>query len=107
MPFDAGYSPHLELLGISTVAANQSVEKVTKNALEILTASGLHHIGTRILRDELICDLHYTTHLMNHAINLALVCRSLPGAEQAAAEAGESIYLTQHCPRPASSYTFC
>lgn len=41
----AGYHPHLEVIGISTVAANQTVEKVTKNALEILSVAGLDRIG--------------------------------------------------------------
>lgn len=41
----AGYSPDILLLGISTVAANQAVEKVTLNALQILDAAGLSHIG--------------------------------------------------------------
>lgn len=41
----AGYSPDVLLLGISTVAANQAVEKVTLNALQILDAAGLSQIG--------------------------------------------------------------
>ena len=40
----AGYSPSLELLGVSTVAGNQTVEKVTDNALRVLAAAGLQHI---------------------------------------------------------------
>jgi purine nucleosidase len=40
----AGYSPMLELLGVSTVAGNQSVEKMTDNALRVLAAAGLPHI---------------------------------------------------------------
>ena len=49
-----GYSPYIELLGISTIAANQSVEKVTKNALEVLSACGLD-VGKNIL--VLLCVL--------------------------------------------------
>ncbi|KAG1670981.1 hypothetical protein FOA52_014370 [Chlamydomonas sp. UWO 241] len=41
----AGHDPRLELLGISTVAGNQTVEKVTQNALDVLAAAGLHGIG--------------------------------------------------------------
>ena len=37
----AGYNPKSELLGISTVAGNQTVEKVTDNALRVLHAAGM------------------------------------------------------------------
>ncbi|CAL5224804.1 g7549 [Coccomyxa viridis] len=40
----AGYDSRLRLLGVSTVAGNQTVEKVTLNALGLLTAAGLHSI---------------------------------------------------------------
>eukprot|EP00878_Enallax_costatus_P031411 GHUV01034353.1.p1 GENE.GHUV01034353.1~~GHUV01034353.1.p1 ORF type:complete len:217 (+),score=31.85 GHUV01034353.1:1337-1987(+) len=43
----AGYSPALKLLGISTVASNQVVEKTTRNALDVLDLCGLSHVGTR------------------------------------------------------------
>lgn len=35
----------MKLLGISTVAGNQTVEKVTQNALDVLQAAGLPHVG--------------------------------------------------------------
>lgn len=41
----AGHHPAVELLGISTVAGNQTAEKVTENALRVLHATGLSHIG--------------------------------------------------------------
>eukprot|EP00878_Enallax_costatus_P044648 GHUV01053349.1.p1 GENE.GHUV01053349.1~~GHUV01053349.1.p1 ORF type:complete len:261 (+),score=52.90 GHUV01053349.1:1337-2119(+) len=41
----AGYSPALKLLGISTVASNQVVEKTTRNALDVLDLCGLSHVG--------------------------------------------------------------
>ena len=41
-----GYHSGLKLLGVSTVAGNQTVEKVTLNALGVLTAAGLSGIGT-------------------------------------------------------------
>lgn len=41
----AGWSPALKLLGISTVASNQVVEKTTRNALDVLDLCGLEHIG--------------------------------------------------------------
>lgn len=41
----AGHNPRTELLGISTVAGNQTVEKVTNNALCVLQAAGLDSIG--------------------------------------------------------------
>lgn len=40
-----GFSAQLRLLGISTVAGNQTVEKVTQNALRFLEVAGLGHIG--------------------------------------------------------------
>jgi purine nucleosidase len=41
----SGYNPHVELLGVSTVAGNQTVDKTTENAAQILAAAGLGHIG--------------------------------------------------------------
>ena len=40
----AGYNPKINLLGISTVAGNQVINKVTQNALSILELAGLNHI---------------------------------------------------------------
>ena len=40
----AGYDRRLKLLGVSTVAGNQTVDKVTLNALGVLTATGLRDI---------------------------------------------------------------
>ena len=40
----AGYDRRLKLLGVSTVAGNQTVDKVTLNALGVLTAAGLRDI---------------------------------------------------------------
>lgn len=40
----AGYSPAVKLLGISTVAGNQTLDKVTRNALDILDVSGLNNV---------------------------------------------------------------
>ena len=37
----AGYDRRLKLLGVSTVAGNQTVDKVTLNALGVVTAAGL------------------------------------------------------------------
>ena len=44
----AGFSQQLQLLGISTVVANQTVDKVTDNALRVCEAAGLAHIGARV-----------------------------------------------------------
>ena len=41
---NAGHHPHVELLGVSTVAGNQTVEKTTENALRVLAAAGLPHV---------------------------------------------------------------
>lgn len=35
---------YMNLLGITTVSGNQSIDKVTKNALKIVELSGLTHI---------------------------------------------------------------
>ncbi|KAL4450693.1 hypothetical protein ABPG77_001049 [Micractinium sp. CCAP 211/92] len=40
----AGHNPAVHLLGVSTVAGNQTVEKVTDNALRVLAAAGLAHV---------------------------------------------------------------
>jgi inosine-uridine nucleoside N-ribohydrolase len=37
----AGYSPQLRILGVSTVAGNQTIAKTTTNALRVLDVSGL------------------------------------------------------------------
>ena len=42
----AGHNSRLRLLGISTVAGNQTVDKVTLNALGVVEAAGLQHIST-------------------------------------------------------------
>ncbi|KFM23597.1 Inosine-uridine-preferring nucleoside hydrolase-like protein [Auxenochlorella protothecoides] len=61
----AGYSPQLHLLGISTVAGNQSVEKVTENARRVLYAAGLAGVevvqgqGRPVMRDPVACaEIH-------------------------------------------------
>ncbi len=41
----AGHSPSIDLLGISTVAGNQTVAKTTQNALDVLHAAGIHGTG--------------------------------------------------------------
>lgn len=41
----AGHNRKLRLLGISTVAGNQTVEKVTVNALGVVDAAGLQRIS--------------------------------------------------------------
>lgn len=45
----AGWSPALTLLGVSTVASNQVVEKTTRNALDVLDLCGLDHIGEYVV----------------------------------------------------------
>ncbi|PRP75706.1 hypothetical protein PROFUN_15620 [Planoprotostelium fungivorum] len=41
---DPGQNERLNLLGVSTVAGNQTIDKTTRNALQILELSGLQHI---------------------------------------------------------------
>jgi uridine nucleosidase len=40
----ASYDPHIELLGISTVCGNQTVEKITLNVLKTLELAGIEGI---------------------------------------------------------------
>lgn len=40
----AGHSSRLRILGVSTVGGNQSLEKTTNNALNVLNVSGLAHL---------------------------------------------------------------
>jgi len=61
----AGHSSNIELLGISTVAGNQTLEKTTENALKILSVSGLQNIdvvkgqSTPLVRPSRICpEIH-------------------------------------------------
>jgi len=51
----ASYDPHIELLGISTVCGNQTVEKTTANALKTLELAGI--TGIEVVRgaDEGLC----------------------------------------------------
>ncbi len=41
----AGHNELIQLLGISTVAGNQTVEKTTLNALRILAVADMYGIG--------------------------------------------------------------
>eukprot|EP00007_Cunea_sp_BSH-02190019_P008736 CAMPEP_0174231900 /NCGR_PEP_ID=MMETSP0417-20130205/2314_1 /TAXON_ID=242541 /ORGANISM="Mayorella sp, Strain BSH-02190019" /LENGTH=349 /DNA_ID=CAMNT_0015309863 /DNA_START=63 /DNA_END=1109 /DNA_ORIENTATION=+ len=61
----AGHHPRLEVLGISTVFGNQSVEKTTLNALKVLQVGGLEHIpvymgqAKPLVRPGLLCpEIH-------------------------------------------------
>ena len=44
----AGHTPGLRLLGVSTIGGNQTLVKVTHNALDVLDAVGLSHIGNDV-----------------------------------------------------------
>ncbi|GBF87982.1 N-D-ribosylpurine ribohydrolase [Raphidocelis subcapitata] len=66
----AAYHPRLHLLGISTVAGNQSVEKVTRNALDVLHFAGVPGVGVvagqagPLMRAAAICpEIHGETGL--------------------------------------------
>jgi len=66
----AGYDPNVELLGISTVAGNQTVEKTTKNAIKTLYLAGIKGVpvfcgqSVPMLRRSLVCpEIHGTTGL--------------------------------------------
>lgn len=49
----AGWNPDVELLGISTVASNQTVDKTTRNALDVLHVAGLPAISKRSVCERL------------------------------------------------------
>ncbi|GLI71031.1 hypothetical protein VaNZ11_016148 [Volvox africanus] len=66
----AGHTPGLHLLGISTIGGNQTLAKVTQNALDVLDALGLSHIGVvagqprPLMRSPLLCpEIHGETGL--------------------------------------------
>ncbi|GLC42326.1 hypothetical protein PLESTB_000659200 [Pleodorina starrii] len=66
----AGHTPGLELLGVSTIGGNQTLAKVTKNALDVLDAVGLSHIDVvagqprPLMRPPLLCpEIHGDTGL--------------------------------------------
>ncbi len=40
----AAHHPEIDLLAVTTVAGNQSVDKTTRNALKVCSLAGLHHI---------------------------------------------------------------
>lgn len=51
----AGFNSNIELLGISTAAGNQTVEKTTLNALKMLTVCNLEHIDVVAGQTKAIC----------------------------------------------------
>eukprot|EP01112_Ceratiomyxa_fruticulosa_P006854 TRINITY_DN1776_c0_g1_i2.p1 TRINITY_DN1776_c0_g1~~TRINITY_DN1776_c0_g1_i2.p1 ORF type:complete len:335 (-),score=44.09 TRINITY_DN1776_c0_g1_i2:73-1077(-) len=61
----AGHNESIDLLGISTVAGNQTVQKTTINALTVLAISGLEHVDVvagqtvPLMRPSIICpEIH-------------------------------------------------
>ncbi|KAG2452151.1 hypothetical protein HYH02_003183 [Chlamydomonas schloesseri] len=61
----AGHTPGLKLLGVSTIGGNQTLAKVTKNALDVLDAVGLSHIDVvagqprPLMRKPMLCpEIH-------------------------------------------------
>lgn len=61
----AGHTPGLTLLGVSTEAGNQTVDKTTQNALKMLYACGLSHVPVAkgrpapLMRPSMICpEIH-------------------------------------------------
>ncbi|EFJ39878.1 hypothetical protein VOLCADRAFT_100438, partial [Volvox carteri f. nagariensis] len=66
----AGHTPGLRLLGISTIGGNQTLAKVTQNALDVLDAVGLCDVGVvagqprPLMRGPLLCpEIHGDTGL--------------------------------------------
>ena len=73
-----GHNSKLRLLGISTVAGNQTVEKVTVNALGVVDAAGLHHIS--------MLSPHCTASMQSKngtAYTLVVICRCLQRSREA------------------------
>ena len=83
-----GYHPGLELIGVSTVGANQALAKVTANALSVLDFAGLSHIGTALV-------LLYGCH--------AALCSQLPAHKQL----GADVFAGQAKPLMRAVCTFC
>lgn len=61
----AGHHPQIELLAITTVAGNQSIDKTTLNALKLCSFAGLDSVpvvrgmeGPLIIRPEYAADIH-------------------------------------------------
>lgn len=61
----AGHSPSVELLGLSTVAGNQTVEKTTVNALRVLSLADIRGVdvvmgqGAPLMRESKVCpEIH-------------------------------------------------
>ena len=57
----AGYNPSIELLGVSSVAGNQTCDKTTQNALKVLAAAGLGHVGM-VLQSPSLCLVRFADH---------------------------------------------
>jgi len=70
----AGHSDAIKLLGISTAAGNQTLEKTTTNALRVIEMSGLSHLdvvpgqAVPLIRPVMVCpEIHGTTGLDCHS----------------------------------------
>jgi len=66
----AGHNEHIKLLGVSTAAGNQTIDKTTRNALKVLSVCGLDHIDVvpgqalPLMRAPMICpEIHGSTGL--------------------------------------------
>lgn len=73
----AAHSPRLRLLGVSTVAGNQTLERVTANALRVLYAAGVSGVDVvpgaakPLLRPAIVCEeIHGGSGLDGHAADL-------------------------------------
>ncbi|EGG19258.1 N-D-ribosylpurine ribohydrolase [Cavenderia fasciculata] len=81
-----GHDPSLNLLGISTVVGNQTVEKTTINALRVCKFSSMEHVdivkgaGKPVVRDALICpEIHGDTGLDSSIVIDVETKAPLPG----------------------------
>ena len=70
---------HMELLGITTVHGNQSLEKTTKNALKIVELAGLTHVPVaKGMPQSLLGWTNYALRSMGNLDSTESICRSRP-----------------------------
>lgn len=56
----AGHHPKAELIGVTTVGGNQTLEKTTRNALDVLNISGLGHVPVAPGQEHPLMELHFS-----------------------------------------------
>jgi inosine-uridine nucleoside N-ribohydrolase len=78
----AGYSQQLDLIGISSVAGNQTIDKTTENALKIMRASGLINDDTPGCEDASKLDYSRPLRLEDSLSHGGMSCPLLRGCSR-------------------------